>query len=597
MSKLLFNEKGYSLFLTIFIMILFSVLSIMMLSLVVSGAKKNVIREEYTQADELSQKGIEHITNQIQKELEDVIGENGISKTHFIDEMERILNEYLCENNDASPIQESNLTGDYAVCIDDWEDSEGEYGDLRKKVTFLSTGMVDGKETSIKTTMLIGANDVPDALNYAVGSHRSCSGNDCIDGEGNLFLHGGVSIEGDIKVDGHLITTDRGYAYLSGEQWINSLYPSALPGPNTNESRLVLGGDVYTFSHKPSYSEHIKRNSFPSSSYQKISNLEEAFETAPVIVSREPKRNVIEISEQADNFKYGFNDPGVVKIKGQTIENQNYSSKKVFPYYTRSYPCGLLGWRTCHEDTTYGTYTLTGDNTFGQFATNGNVEIRNSSRNHFATTTIEHGMYVNGDLEIGDTGIRDSNYNPNTYEKIRVSGPIYVNGDLIIKGADAEFNALIYVNGDVTIMNTRINGMHVDGREGSLIVFANGSIHIANNSVNLDEPSNIRGFFYSEEALEMFGVGSNIRIEGGISARRIVLNAIRGRAKSYSFDGSQRITSSDYFEGVAGQRSRPSRLQIIYNPEIINTYSDLKEQEPIITNLDPPELIDRKNES
>lgn len=597
MSKLLFNEKGYSLFLTIFIMILFSVLSIIMLSLVVSGAKKNVIREEYTQADELSQKGIEHITNQIQKELEDVIGENGISKTHFIDEMERILNEYLCENNDASPIQESNLTGDYAVCIDDWEDSEGEYGDLRKKVTFLSTGMVDGKETSIKTTMLIGANDVPDALNYAVGSHRSCSGNDCIDGEGNLFLHGGVSIEGDIKVDGHLITTDRGYAYLDeSDRWINSLYPSALPGPNTNESRLVLGGDVYTFSHKPSYEKHINRNSFPSGSYQKISNLEEAFETAPVIVSREPKRNVIEISEQADNFKYGFNDPGVVKIKGQTIENQNYSSKKVFPYYTRSYPCGLLGLRTCHEDTTYGTYTLTGDNTFGQFATNGNVEIRNSNRNHFATTTIEHGMYVNGDLKIGDTGIRDSNFDPNTYEKIRVSGPIYVNGDLIIKGADAEFNALIYVNGDVTIMNTRINGMHVDGREGSLIVFANGSIQIANNSVNLDEPSNIRGFFYSEEALEMFGVGSNIRIEGGISARRIVLNAIRGRAKSYSFDGSQRITSSDYFEGVAGQRSRPSRLQIIYNPEIINTYSDLKEQEPIITNLDPPELIDRKNE-
>lgn len=594
MSKLLFNEKGYSLFLTIFIMILFSVLSIMMLSLVVSGAKKNVIREEYTQADELSQKGIEHITNQIQKELEDVIGENGISKTHFIDEMERILNEYLCENNDASPIQESNLTGDYAVCIDDWEDSEGEYGDLRKKVTFLSTGMVDGKETSIKTTMLIGANDVPDALNYAVGSHRSCSGNDCIDGEGNLFLHGGVSIEGDIKVDGHLITTDRGYAYLSGERWINSLYPSALPGPNTNESRLVLGGDVYTFSHKPSYKKHINRNSFPSSSYQKISNLEEAFETAPVIVSREPKRNVIEISEQADNFKYGFNDPGVVKIKGQTIENQNYSSKKVFPYYTRSYICGLLF--ICHEDTTYGTYTLTGDNTFGQFATNGNVEIRNSNRNHFATTTIENGMYVNGDLKIGDTGIRDSNYNPNTYEKIRVSGPIYVNGDLIIKGADAEFNALIYVNGDVTIRNTRINGMHVDGREGSLIVFANGSIEIVNNSVNLDEPSNIRGFFYSEEALEMFGVGSNIRIEGGISARRIVLNAIRGRAKSYSFDGSQKITSSDYFEGVAGQRSRPSRLQIIYNPEIINTYSDLKEQESIITNLDPPELIDRKNE-
>lgn len=171
-----------------------------------------------------------------------------------------------------------------------------------------------------------------------------------------------------------------------------------------------------------------------------------------------------------------------------------------------------------------------------------------------------------------------------------MDGPIFVNGDLTIRGADAEFNSIMYVMRDVTIEYSRINGL---GQNGSLIIFANGNINIRNNSVNQDEPSNIKGFFYSEQALEMFGVGSNIRIEGGISARRIVLNAIRGRASNQNFSGAQKITNNDYFEGAQNQIGKLSRLQIIYDPEIINTYADIKSREPVIKNLDPPKIINR----
>lgn len=589
MFKRLQNDRGYALFLTMLIIIVFGVLSVMLLTVVVSGANKNVVREQVTQAGELSEKGIEHITNQIHKELDDFINSTsgaGVIKSHFIDKMTEVLDSYLCEPDEgktSSKIEQLAETGEYVTCIDSWNDSSGEYAELRKEVTFKSIGLVDGKEQVIYTTMLIGANDVPDALNYAVGVHK-CEGSNCkkLNGEGNLFLHGASSIEGDIKVDGHLITTNRGYAYLSGERWIGSLYPSALPGKNTNESRLVLGGDVYTFSNKPTYSTHISSNRFSSWSYKKTTNLSEAFENPPILVSRDPKREHVAIEEHSSTYKYGFNDPGVTKFNGQTIQNQNLSGKKVFPYYKT------------YKTVTNTTFTLSGNNTFGQFATDGSVKIRNSNKNNFNTTTIQNGMYVHGNLYIGDTEIEYNNYNPNDYEKVRVSGPIYVNGNLIIKGADAEFNALIYVNGTVTISNSRINGIIQNGKQGSLIVFANGNIEITNNSVHLDEPSNIRGFFYSEDALEMFGVGSNLRIEGGISARRIVLNAIRGRSQSKRFSGSQKITNSYYFEGVSGQRNRPSRLQVIYNPEIINTYSDLKTQEPVITKLESPELIRRK---
>lgn len=600
--KRLRNNDGYALLLTVFVIILFGVLAVSLMSVVISGSQKNVIRENVTQASELSEKGIEHITNQIQSELEGIIPEQGIGRGDFLTELNNTLNKYLCTQVDGSltNFDRENRTGDYEVCIESIEDIDGD--ELRKKVTFLSTGIVDGKEQLLRTTTLIGASDVPDALNYAIGSHRTCTGNDCLDGEGNLFLHGGITVQGDIKVDGNLITTNRGHAIISSKHyWINSLYPEAIPGEKASNSRLVLGGDVYTFSNNPTYSTHISSTTFPSKDYKKVTNLAEAFETPPILVSRDPKREKIEINSQANNFKYNFNESDV-KLKtnnDRVISNRTFSNQKVFPYYEtqKTYQCGgsFFNPKYCTEYTqhTNGTYTIRGNNVFGQFATDGNVSFR-SSTSSFSTTTFEKGMYVHGNLNIGNTGISDTSYNPKNYEKVRISGPIYVNGDLTIKGADVEFNALIYVNGKVTIRNSRINGIIQNGKQGSLIVFANGNIQIANNSVNLDEPSNIRGFFYSEDALEMYGVGSNIRIDGGISAKRIVLNAIRGRASSRSFTGAQRITNNDYFEGVSGQRNRSSRLQIIYNPEIITTYSDLKSQEPVIYNIDPPELIDRE---
>src|SRR5690606_35885110 len=102
-----------------------------------------------------------------------------------------------------------------------------------------------------------------------------------------------------------------------------------------------------------------------------------------------------------------------------------------------------------------------------RFATDGNLKIINKE-NRFRTTNIEQGMYVKGDLKIGNMDTND--YNIGKYQKIRLNGPIYVNGNLTIKGADAEINSIIYVNGNVTIRNARINGLNVNGYDGSLII-------------------------------------------------------------------------------------------------------------------------------
>lgn len=153
--------------------------------------------------------------------------------------------------------------------------------------------------------------------------------------------------------------------------------------------------------------------------------------------------------------------------------------------------------------------------------------------------------------------------------------------------------------------------MKEKGKECSFIVHAKQPIEIGNISSYQNDSNNICkfwGFFYSEDELEIYVVGSKIRIEGGISAKKVNLNAIKGRAtRGSGFPGAQRILAGyegfgfnsysvyDYFESeIVQKKSAESRLQIIYNPDIITTYSELKEQEPTITRLANPEIKSRE---
>lgn len=352
------NQKGYTLLLTVFIITIFSIFAIVLITIVLSGAKKNAIREDLTQANELTEKGIQHIKNEIHKELNDIIG-HGISRSVYLTEIEDLLTLYHCQNTSPENrrITVSSSTGDYIVCVKEWRGANGNKDDLRKEVTFLSKGFVDGKEVEYETTIELGAEDVPDALNYAVGAHRMCiNETDCIPGEGNLFMHGGVSIYGDIKVDGDLITYDKGYIYYSdveeGETWLDSVKPDVRPAPNSNVSRLILGGNVYMMTDEPvSYDQHIKSEDFDRVGYE-ATKLEDALISVPELFlsDRQPER--MEITEHKETFQYDLNDHGVTKVLANLpLKERNYSGAKVFLHR--------------FNYITSGQFTLEGNNRFG----------------------------------------------------------------------------------------------------------------------------------------------------------------------------------------------------------------------------------------
>ncbi|AXH99326.1 hypothetical protein DV702_05965 [Sporosarcina sp. PTS2304] len=576
------NERGYALLLTIMILILFSILGLTMLGLSAEGIKRNEYRADDTQAVAQAEKGMERIIADINAELTQSLGNNGLSADQFKHVLTSTLNRYRCTN---THIKSSTANGAYDVCIDKEPipitAEDGTLNELRKIVSFASVGTVDTKKKQLNKTVEMGAEAFPETMKYAVGTNISSANPQ--NGEGNLYLHGGSEIIGDIKVDGNLLVKDSGVA---GYSWVPSVLPRALPLPGAKSSKLVLGKNMYSINiqtlSQSIYTTHINRNLFPANQYIQRTDVASLFgaNTAPRIVVREQLSPNIGITTQKSNYYYDYASPSVINVYNNTpgFSSSTFSGYRntgqVVPTGTKSYKCGK---NTCYEDTHYGSFTLKNTNYFGKLASNGNVKI--TSGDH----TFKDGFYIGGSVDIGLFGSnREAEYNPK--DKITLDGPIYVDGDLTMRNAELKGNTLIYVNGNVSIRFSSLEGKNLGGgKTGTVIIFATGDISMSNISANSDTPSLIKGFFYSQGNIEMYGTGSNMKIEGGVSAKRIVFNAIRGRA----------FTNGTY-ESVANQHNKPSRLQVTYDTEIIENFLKLSKPEPIITKIDP--AVERERE-
>lgn len=87
-------------------------------------------------------------------------------------------------------------------------DESGNGNELRKLVTIKSTGIVDGKTKTYTYEMKMGTLEVPDSLNYTLSTVKP--ERHPLQSDGNIYLHGGVEVYGDIKVGQYLFTFDHG---------------------------------------------------------------------------------------------------------------------------------------------------------------------------------------------------------------------------------------------------------------------------------------------------------------------------------------------------------------------------------------------------
>lgn len=614
------NQNGSSLLLTLVLVILFSVLGLSLLSLSISGSSKNNIRQDTVGAYDLSQKGIDYLVNKIEYEIKTELGENGLAASTYVSKLEAILNKYKCSNLSNGDKSRTVTTGNMEYCIENYSnkiDPSGKENVHRKVVNIKSIGTSGKVNKNMLHEIEIGADSIPDFLNYVIGTNKA---NDGKGGDGNLYLHGGVEIQGDMKVEGDLITYNKGYG---NNVWVDSVYPRAL-GHNSEKSKIVLKGSAYYPKQNQTMDDHLARINFKNNnSYSQFTqngklNMAKYFDqkNAPEIVNRNPVKTKIEITDYEDVMKYNYDSSRMnvthkyietVDLNKITVKDLN-ETKNMFlsaqkNETVRTLKCNSYNWNCYYVNEIKSTTNLDpnivfeSSNNFKSLSTNSNVELKSSgAKLSLSKDSTNNGgtAYIGGNLTIGNGNETNST---NDDVKNELVGTYYVKGNLTIQGSELTANAVIYVEGDVNIRFSSIRGKNLgNGKKGSLIIFSKGDIQIANISAYESTASEITAYFYTETNFEMYGTGSNIYINGGISARRIALHGVRGNSTSNNVYNrwGQFIGYQYDYDSSATQENKPSRLRVYFNSDIITTYSDLRQKEPIIYQIDPSKTINRK---
>ncbi|MBN3554217.1 hypothetical protein JYA63_08080 [Fictibacillus nanhaiensis] len=568
MRKLL-SEKGNTLIIVLLMIVIFTVAGLSLVSTTFNGVKKTGARETQIQSVELAEKGIDYLSTLLETKTQPLAG---LPAKDFNDSLNIIIKDYKVDHANAPFLTTATLSDDadgtLKVKIYNVKKVTSDPDDLSQTMTLHSQATVNGKTKTLISTIHLGAKQVPEALNYAIGAYNPCKGKDgCTarEDDGNMFLHGGVAIKGDLYVERNLITKDKGIVGTDND-WISSDLPS-VEGENGKKAHLILPGSLYKMTSDLKYSDHIKEKVFENKSpYQRVNkeNVRNAFtsfteinkEYVPIVDTRNPGFAPIDIEGQRN--KYYFAELGnsfpVTNVKDGNFNN-NPHKDHIRDQYASS---------NVHVDSK-NDIKFNGSFVFNRFssrtyAENRDITIKNG-KDGWSKLTFKQGAYFGGNVVIGDKST--SHYNYNDYEQFEIDGPIFVDGDLTIWGSHIKFNSTVYVTGKTTIRYSRLQGIQNNNIEKSLVLFGKDSILIANNNVYGDTANIIRGFFYSEEQMEIYGVGSNVEIQGGVFGRKVVLNATKGQVKRgssqpYLFDSGQTQMSP----------SR-SRLKIVYNPELI----------------------------
>ena len=610
------NENGFSLLLVFAVLVIFTILGLSLITITTNGMAKNQTREDYVQSKDLADKGIEYLSKDIQTELEEFINPGTIGKAQFKEKLNQMVNDSRL-SCPTGGIEIPGETGKTHVCIDSKkiedvyfknEDGKMEIQELRKKVPIVSTGIVDGKESVSTTTVIFGTDTVPDQLRYAVSTNN----------DGNLYLHGGIDIQGDIKTDGNLILSQQA-TWFTGDTpvWQPSVASRLSPGPGSTTPKIIFtksnravykltqfgplastsgttgsnkdkgnkpGGQTNTTTTKEQYYEnHINGTKLDSDLYKKYS----------------PSNS----NDQKDISNLFFNSPKISILTNSTLQQDTVEiTKTITDKYKHSsnklnYTDNLTITTSDHAtaklnktDVVFvsATTKTSVQETYTYFE---NVCVKKSKKNKCqewkqvqktGTRSIPKDSYMHGSMNI----LGDSTKN----KDITLKGTYFIYGDLTIKNVNLTADAILYVQGKVDISNSTIKGINDNS---TLIIFGNDNIDMYNMSVDRPETeaSKIKGFFYSKENFIMYGVGSNINLTGGISAQRIILTGVRGDTASGYLSAEKQGELKD---GIPKQYAR---LKIIYDENLISTYTQFKrdKEEEYIKALNPPETIERKN--
>ncbi|MZQ87348.1 hypothetical protein GQF01_35045 [Paenibacillus sp. 5J-6] len=573
--KLLKEERGSALLIVLFMILIFTLLGLTVLSASIGGATRTQTKQKDVQSLHLAEKALNEAVARIKATLD---GREDINPDAIDAELRSMFpgieaNTVKTEFSSA-PTTEAELIDENDV----------------HQIEITVTANIDGTERKLK--QIVGINAFPDVLNYAAGS------------EGNLILNGSpYFLGGDLYAgkklqiknqaeyiynseNGAISTANVGkYSYLEGRAFVQSL-------------------DDFIFCNAT-----LTPNCSPDQFVSINSTSDKGTTTIPTVLG--VQKGNVELKTQEDfvqlNMDESFIDKVTEAVGGNGTERaiikNNYFSTDVmaFKNYLKSRTDKLKP--AVFEDLTDPDYEVKktkdiesiNDNaglSGGSYLYNGNFNIGNGwdfkqlvftkdskgQRDPIvpkSTYFTSNWFIIDGDLNIDNTPTDNIARDP-----IKIRGNILVTGDVNIKG-DVTMDATMFVLGSTNILDASITGLEEVGQiNKELVLLSKGEILISRINSFKDLPSagykrdvaknenitRLDAFFYTDSNAELYGVGSVFWIRGGFFAKDdLVINAVRGNTKETGDLSSLLIAP-----GQDNLGNPFSRFIIEYNKDIFN---------------------------
>lgn len=554
--KIVNNEQGYTLLITLMLLAIFTVLGISLMNLTLSGAKKNETREDYTQASDLSMKGLDYFVETIQYDLGEKI-KNGKSVTGYKQDLEAVLSNYLCSKGPTT--LNGTTTGKAEYCIENPVNAPGNDIGTLKNVTVLSKGIVNGKERVNRTVVQIGLNH---PSKYAIQSYKTTAVN-----SGDFHLYGGLKVIGDIYSDKNLIISEQAPFKTAA---VESVYPQFL-GVDASPALAITNGQVQKSTNifqSVTTESDLTSVTFNNSKVLSTKLVDSHFTIDPgaIIDSKQFSRNSGNVNINETELLWQRNHsfisrfkpyPAVAVASQATGYRLNSDKNRVI---------NQLGIANAEEFNL--DWVLLGENKFKSVAFPKDVTLQhgigsNSSSIFQPSLVVSDYAYIGEDLMLGnelktetDLSLEDYLYTnvlglvngiealTNYETTVSLTGTFYVNDDLYISGARLKGDATIFVRDKVEIIFSEI--------DANINIIAGGDItmrYISNNhnayydgsntifngreyAISSKPQSKLRGFIHSNKGIEIIGTSSWLDFKGVLSAPNVKITSSRGRAET-----------------------------------------------------------------
>jgi len=581
------DEKGSALVMVMFMMLILTLLGVAVLSAAVGGARRTLTRENDIQSLQLTQKVLDESVASIAAQINAKTAnpdfreaDLGSALTGIVASLDPELNKEGVKTEDLA-----NASGRLLARPQVKADlASGLQANTAYTITLRAGAIVNGVERTL--TQQVKVNMYPDFLNYAFGS------------ENNLILNGSPLIKGNIYAGNKLqVSQVAKYRYNNNNVWQSE--PSLFPKMKTGSSGQLplayiqsLDQLVVSKSGGPYVSVNSSRNGTETGK-----RIKEALNIPLDQIKIKNKQKFIKIDvdqsvidklaealkksrkEVADNYGNlaGYLDQqSGIKIalpikppKPELIEpvppaasapdedQKNYlkelriynEAKKAYEDALAKYESDLLAVQNklramdttlIYDDPRHGS-TLTLD---GGLLSDLGTEPGKKSGNW---------LIVKGDLIVNNTV---------SSTPLKIASNLLVTGNVTLAGP-IDVDSTLFTLGKTTIQDASIHGIQDSSGNKEIVVISKGEVLLNRVDKFKAAADTLRGFFYTDSTAELYGVGTNFRLEGGFFAKDdLTVNSVIGDSK----DGGSNIQFSPQID--PGEGIENSRFQVDYNNQV-----------------------------